>query len=170
MTDQTPRKGFWDSLADRLSQWQTEHKSKREERERKSMESDDRMLQALGALVIMGGGLPEDIDKALGPENKVTLASVLLSPGSSEEKLAALKREQEQERKANKPPSPEEQYQREAEREMGHDFGRRAAYQAAGQRRIAEFLKTGAAGLTPEEVKREIENINDWVQRKIDEL
>lgn len=169
MANQTPPKGFWASIADTLGIGQSP-----EERQRRRDERSEEMFKGLAALFVMGDGLPDDIAKELGPKGKVKLANSLLEPGSLEEKLATLKREQaqmrEQERKASEPVPPEEQYRREAERAAQQHFGRQAAYQAEGQRRIAEFLKERSAGLSADEIRREIQNINDWVQRQIDEL
>jgi|tagenome__1003787_1003787.scaffolds.fasta_scaffold20981451_3 hypothetical protein len=48
-------------------------------------------------------------------------------------------------------------------------FGKENAIRAEAQRRIEEVLKRADGKITPE-VAREIENINDYAQRKIDEL
>lgn len=167
MANQPPSKGFWASIADGFAE-------RRKERKRKSEEFVENIFTLGAAGAILGGQLPPDIDKALGPEGKMKIAADLLAPGSLEEKRAALKREQaqmrEQERKANEPVPPKEQYRREAERAAQEHFGRKAAFQAEGQRLIADFMTNRSAGLSAEEIRREIQNINDWVQRKIDEI
>jgi hypothetical protein len=160
MADHTSPKGFWGSLADGIAE-------KRKEHERKKKETTENIFRTLGAFAVLSGDLPKDIDKALGPEGKIQLANSLLESDSRKKERERLR---EEERKARQPIPLEEQYRREAEREAQQHFGKKAAYQAEGQRRIAEFLKERSAGLSGEQIKREIENINDWVQRKIDEL
>ena len=153
-------KGFWGSLADGIAE-------KRQERARKKQEFIEDVFGLLGAGAVLGGKLPKDLDQALGPEGKVQLARSLVDRDYAKQERERLR---EEERRANQPLPLEEQYRRDAEHEAQQHFGKKAAYQAEGQRRIAEFLKHRSAGLSSDAIRREIENINDWVQRKIDAL
>lgn len=164
-TPPPPPKGFWASIKDTLGIGLTpEEKEKREET----------FARGIAAMWLLSDDLAPKIDRVGSPEEKLRLANMFLDPSVDLDKeLRRLKREdarlRKEEKVANQPVSPEEEYRRKMERDAQEHFGKIAAIQSVGQQRLAD-LKKRSSGLSPQEIERETQNINDWVQRKIDEL